>query len=533
MSPETQLGALSGTALGGAYQVTRLIGEGGMGWVYEARQLRLNKRVAVKVMSRELAANSEALARFRREAEVTSQLGHPHLVSVIDFGAMDTGEPYLVMEYLDGEDLDHRIRRVGRLPLDIVVEITKQVASALAAAHEEGIVHRDLKPGNVFLVKVRGEADFVKVLDFGISKIKASRTKLTRATAVIGTPEYMSPEQATGLIEEIDDRTDQWALGCIAWEMLSGYAPFIADDMAALFYQVINMDPHPLSRRAPGLPPAVEPALRRALAKRAADRYPSIKDFSRALQAAATGLPREVTPPPIMTPRMAATKGTLAYSNALPSAKSVVAAPNAATSARRGAAFHAESLANDSDVADDFAEELRSRGRNRAYAILGTALVLLLVGVLVFWPRKPQTSASLPTTLPALPKSPEVLALPPLPTAPPTSALPPESDPARPARTTPSKGTALEGLMKEAATAKSPGAGERKPADSPRGREKPSAYANPFEPERSTTRPAESFRETGKPSPFADPFEADRVSRRPAERKPTKARPSRQIIEEL
>ena len=136
---------------------------------------------------------------------------------------------------------------------------------------------------------MRDEADFVKVLDFGVSKIKAARTKLTRATAVIGTPDYMSPEQATGLIEEIDHRTDQWALACIAWEMLSGHAPFIADDMGALFYQVINMDPHPLARRAPGLPAGVEPVLRRALAKRAGNRYPSIKDFARAFEAAAAG----------------------------------------------------------------------------------------------------------------------------------------------------------------------------------------------------------------------------------------------------
>ena len=111
MSPDTQLGAIVGSVLGGAYRITRLLGEGGMGWVYEAVQLRLNKRVAVKLMARELAANPEALARFHREAEVTSQLGHPHLVKVIDFGATDGGEPYLVMEYLDGEDLDHRIRR--------------------------------------------------------------------------------------------------------------------------------------------------------------------------------------------------------------------------------------------------------------------------------------------------------------------------------------------------------------------------------------------------------------------------------------
>lgn len=132
MSPDTQLGAVVGSVLGGAYQITRLLGEGGMGWVYEARHLRLNKRVAVKLMARELAANPEALARFHREAQVTSQLGHPHLVTVIDFGTTEVGEPFLVMEYLDGEDLDHRLRRDGRLPLGTAVEITRQVASALA-----------------------------------------------------------------------------------------------------------------------------------------------------------------------------------------------------------------------------------------------------------------------------------------------------------------------------------------------------------------------------------------------------------------
>lgn len=141
MSGEAQLGALAGAVLGGAYEVTRIIGEGGMGAVYEATHLRLNKRVAVKVMARELASNSEALARFRHEAEVTSHLGHPHLVGVIDFGTTASGEPYLVMEYLDGEDHDHRLRRQGRLPLETAVGITRQVASALAAAHDEGIAH--------------------------------------------------------------------------------------------------------------------------------------------------------------------------------------------------------------------------------------------------------------------------------------------------------------------------------------------------------------------------------------------------------
>src|SRR3954471_22995324 len=148
--------ALVGTALEGGYRLTRLVGEGGMGAVYEGTQIRLNKRVAVKVMARDLAANPEAMIRFRREVQITSQLAHPHIIQVSDFGALPTGELYLVMEFLDGEDLDQRLTRVSRLPLEGAVPIVNQVASALAATHAQGIVHRDLKPANVFLVQAHG-----------------------------------------------------------------------------------------------------------------------------------------------------------------------------------------------------------------------------------------------------------------------------------------------------------------------------------------------------------------------------------------
>ena len=313
MPPEPRMDALVGTVLEGAYRITRLIGEGGMGAVYEAVQLRLNKRVAIKLMARDLASNREALARFRREAEITSHLGHPHLVSVVDFGQAESGEPYLVMEYLEGEDLDHRLRRVGRMSIEAVVHVVRQVASALNAAHDQGVVHRDLKPGNVFLVQIPGEPDFVKILDFGISKMKAARTQLTSASAVMGTPNYMSPEQATGMLEEVDHRTDQWSLACIAWEMLLGRGPFVADEVAALLYQIINLDPHPLAQRVPGLPPAVETALRRALRKKPAERFSSMREFSRDLEEAATGRPSDVTPAPVTVPAAVAASGTVLY----------------------------------------------------------------------------------------------------------------------------------------------------------------------------------------------------------------------------
>jgi serine/threonine-protein kinase len=285
-----------GIVLGGAYQLVGCIGQGGMGVVYEAHHLRLHNRVAVKLMNRTNASHQEALIRFRREALLASRLGHPHLVNVSDFGTSEDGQPYLVMEFLEGEDLDHRIQRAGPVPLHSAVHIARQTASAVAAVHAKGIVHRDLKPANIFLVHVPGEPDFVKVLDFGVSKIRAARTKVTDASKAVGTPEYMSPEQVLRAGDEVDHRTDQWALACIVWEMLAGRLPFTADDPDVLFYKLRNLPPPPLAKYVADLPPAVESVLLRALSKRPADRYPSIREFARGLESAAFGPWAEIAP---------------------------------------------------------------------------------------------------------------------------------------------------------------------------------------------------------------------------------------------
>ena len=302
-TPDAQDAALIGTVLGEAYRLTRLIGRGGMGAVYEGQHLRLAKRVAVKLMAPELAAHGEAMARFRREAEVTSQLGHPHIVQVFDFGVTAAGAPYLVMEYLEGEDLDQRLRRVGPFALPAAAALVKQVASALAATHGKGIVHRDLKPANVFLVAV-DDADFVKVVDFGISKVRTATTKLTAAAVVMGTPNYMAPEQATGRVDEIDHRTDQWALGCIAYELLAGRPPFVGENVASLLYQVVHQEPSPLAASAPQVTPAVEAVLARALAKRMDDRFPSMTAFARTFEDAVAGRPAALSAgvPPVVQP---------------------------------------------------------------------------------------------------------------------------------------------------------------------------------------------------------------------------------------
>jgi serine/threonine protein kinase len=316
MLAEAESDRLVGLIVGGAYQLVGRIGEGGMGAVYEAHHLRLQKRVAVKLMNRAMVRNPDALARFHREARIASRLGHPNLVNVLDFGSLEEGQPYLVMEHLEGEDLDRRIRRAGSVPLANTIQIARQVASALAVVHAKGIVHRDLKPANVFLVQMPGEPDFVKVLDFGVSKIKAARTKLTDACTVVGTPEYMSPEQASGLGPDIDHRADQWALACIVWEMLSGRTPFAADNTDAVFYQLANMAPPPLAKHAPDVPSAIEAVLLRALSKRAPDRYASMREFARALEVAALGSCTNFTPVPLEQARPMASCETAASGDA-------------------------------------------------------------------------------------------------------------------------------------------------------------------------------------------------------------------------
>jgi len=284
----------AGTVLGDTYRITRLIGIGGMGAIYEAAHVGAGKRVAVKMMSKELSEHPEALARFRREVKVTTELAHPNIVDVFDFGVSPTGEPYLVMEYLDGEDLEHYLEREGCVPLPTAVEIVKQLASALAVAHQEGVVHRDLKPGNVFLARSPGgEGAFVKIVDFGISKVlKSTTTQLTMARAVVGTPEFMAPEQAAGRVDWVDHRSDQWALACVTWHMLSGQLPFWKPEVNDILNQVIAGEPTPLSpQRAGRIPREVDKVLRRALSKRREGRFPTITAFARAFEAAAGDAP--------------------------------------------------------------------------------------------------------------------------------------------------------------------------------------------------------------------------------------------------
>jgi len=405
-----------GTVLEGAYRITRLIGQGGMGAVYEAIQLRLNKRVAVKLMARQLTANKDALARFHREAAITSRLGHPNLVNVIDFGASEDGEPYLVMEYLDGEDLDHRLGRLGPVQIDFAVHITKQTASALGAAHAQGIVHRDLKPANIFLVNVPGEIEFVKVLDFGISKVKAAGVRLTKAAVALGTPIYMSPEQAAGRTDEIDHPTDQWSLACITWEMLCGHTPFVADDVSALFYQVMNLQPQSLLLSVPSLPPESEQVLLRALSKSPKDRFLSIRDFAHAFEQTITGRGADLTPLPVSVARLSTSSG-----------RRDVSQDFAATILAEGRERSPGQLTTFSRTTGEISEALPSQnwanwarlGLKPAYSLVAVAgVVMLIAGIFLLRPRQPSPI----TTASAL--RPSIVALPPIRSQPDAGLLP-------------------------------------------------------------------------------------------------------------
>ncbi len=283
--PGQPTGLRPGVVIAETYEITRLLGQGGMGAVWEAKHLRLpGKRVVVKVLLFG-ATDAVVLARFRREAEIGSRLGHPNIVQVLDFNTLADGTPYIVLELLQGESLAARLLR-GPLPLEQVKAIVTQVGSALAAAHREGIVHRDLKPDNVFLcpTDLGGEVrDVVKVLDFGISKIRGSKTVLTQDAALLGTPQYMAPEQATGRNDEIDVRTDVFAFGAMTFEMLAGRAPFTGDTLAAVIHAIVYTPTPPLAAAAKDVPPPIVAAIERALDKNRDARFPDVNSFVKAV----------------------------------------------------------------------------------------------------------------------------------------------------------------------------------------------------------------------------------------------------------
>jgi len=278
------------------YTLLRLLGRGGMGSVYEARQTALERRVAIKVLHKEFCEDTEVLKRFINEARVVNIIGHPGLVGVSEFGQTSEGAPFIVMEYVEGVTLREWIQRqAGRIPIEKVVRLSRQLASTLAAAHAKQIVHRDLKPVNIMLSadETSGELERVKILDFGIAKLGTENTSQTKSGVLMGTPAYMSPEQCRSARSAVD-RSDVYALGVIMYEMVAGETPFKGGP-ALLMAGHLTMDPPPLSGRVPSAPPELAALIHRMLAKNPSDR-PTAEEVTRSL-APNTGSLAVVTPP--------------------------------------------------------------------------------------------------------------------------------------------------------------------------------------------------------------------------------------------
>ncbi|HEX8820712.1 MAG TPA: serine/threonine-protein kinase [Archangium sp.] len=456
-----------GAVLQDTYEITSLLGKGGMGAVFLARHRRLpGRQVAVKVLLNGAGLNPELFARFRREAEIASQLGHPNIVEVLDFDTLPDGTPFLLMEYLRGESLEERLSR-GPLPLAEALAIVRQMGSALQAAHRAGVVHRDLKPANVFLIP-SDTGERVKLLDFGISKILDSQTLKTQESVLIGTPQYMAPEQALGKNSEVDARTDLFALGCIVYEMLSGTPPFAGEgsSIVQVVFRIVHTHPEPLASRCPNTPAQVVAAVERALSKDPRDRYPDVATFIAELTgsplqsqsgAGAAILPSSRTPSAPATP---ATDDVGFAATFAPSSTARLPAPAPATPATDEVGFAAtlvpstesrppppvpsvspQAMVSPSEATRAATPELR-RARVKPLAPLALATVAVVLGVAVsngWFKARPAPESGVPVVVTAPPPVVEPVPMPPGPpeavpptaVSAPTPAAPPERKPAR------------------------------------------------------------------------------------------------------
>ncbi len=285
----TILPAAIGDVIDGRYRIVQLLGVGGMGCVFEAHQVHLNQRVALKFILPSMVTEASAVGRFMREARAAARLRTPHVCHVLDLGTLATGTPFLAMEFLEGETVEQRLGREGPFSVPLAVRVVFEVIDALAEAHGIGVIHRDLKPANLFFARAPTGVEVVKVLDFGIAKSVHPDIEhglaSTAASMVLGSPQYMAPEQLVPGTPA-DHRADIWSLGCVMYQLLTGVVPFNGQTLVDLMYAIQRHPFEPVRVRRPDVPPALEAVVHRCLAKSPSQRPQTVQALREALFAA-------------------------------------------------------------------------------------------------------------------------------------------------------------------------------------------------------------------------------------------------------
>jgi serine/threonine-protein kinase len=387
-----------GDILAGKYCIEKVLGVGGMGVVVAARHIDLDERVAIKFLLPETLGNSEAVARFAREARAAVKIKSEHVARVSDVGKLENGAPYMVMEFLEGGDLSAWLGQRGALPIEQAVEFVLQGCEAIAEAHALGIVHRDLKPANLFVIRRADGVLSVKVLDFGISKLTGlggsdGAGSMTKTSAMMGSPLYMSPEQMQSS-KNVDARGDIWALGVILYELVTGQTPFTADTMPELVLRIMTDAPAPMRNRRPDAPDGLEAVILRCLDKDRGKRFQTIGELAQAL------LP--------FGPRRA--KASVERISGVMMAAGLSASALALPPSSDQQATVAGTAASWGRTADT-----KSRG---PWIALGGVAALVLTGVIVMASRKPAGTGEAPSATPAATGAPAVTVAPPPPEAP-------------------------------------------------------------------------------------------------------------------
>lgn len=359
---------LEGELLAGKYRVERILGQGGMGVVVKARHVELDEPVALKLMLPEVATNEEAVGRFLREARAAVRVKSEHVARVIDVGQLESGAPYLVMEYLDGQDLAQILRERGPLPIDDAIDYLAQACEAVAEAHVLGVVHRDLKPANLMVITRSDGSECVKLLDFGISKVSSkdgAALDLTKTSALLGSPFYMSPEQMMSS-RDIDGRTDVWALGIILFEFLTGHTPFVAETLPRVCALIATAEPPSLRSIRADVPAGVDAVVQHCLKKNRDERYADVAELANALRPFAA---ERSAPSLVRVPRIMRSRGL---------SDSARRALDAATTGTDEPTLAAGDFAG---TGLNFGHTKRGAAR-RKWPLLGVAFALVVVGVI-------------------------------------------------------------------------------------------------------------------------------------------------------